>query len=244
MAASYLFNGPRECIIWGANQYFQGINMENKQSTDTQAKDTRKLTKDEIKRTELFNKTTEDLGSQGYRRENITVSSGKANLFGILAGAVPANVLAVAFYISTNTIYGDIDNLWMFLAIPIFLASIIIHELLHGTGWILFTKGKFKSIAFGVVWKALMPYCTCKEPLRKGQYITGLLLPFIILGVIPGIFSCIFASFPLFIYSVMMMICAGGDLLIFFLIMKSKLKGDVLFLDHPTDVGLAAFVKG
>ena len=39
-------------------------------------------------------------------------------------------------------------------------------------------------------------------------------------------------------------ICAGGDLLIFFLIMKSKLKGDVLFLDHPTDVGLAAFVKG
>ena len=89
-----------------------------------------------------------------------------------------------------------------------------------------------------------MPYCTCKEPLRKGQYITGLLLPFIILGVIPGIFSCIFASFPLFIYSVMMMICAGGDILIFFLIMKSKLKGDVLFLDHPTDVGLAAFVKG
>ena len=68
MAASFLFNGPRECIIWGANQYFQGINMENKQSTDTQAKDTRKLTKDEIKRTELFNKTTEDLGSQGYRR--------------------------------------------------------------------------------------------------------------------------------------------------------------------------------
>ena len=46
MAASFLFNGPRECIIWGANQYFQGINMENKQSTDTQAKDTRKLTKE------------------------------------------------------------------------------------------------------------------------------------------------------------------------------------------------------
>lgn len=216
---------------------------EPQQSRDTQAKDSRKLTKAEIARTELFNKITADLESRGYRRENITVSSAKANLLGMVAGGVPVIPFFFAYFIINRTLNTDIDTIWVYLMLPIFVASIIIHELLHGTGWILFTKGKFKSIAFGVVWQALMPYCTCKEPLRKGHYITGLVLPFIILGVIPCIISCVIGSIALLFFGGMMIVCAGGDLLIFFLIMKSKLKGDVLFLDHPTDVGLAAFVK-
>ena len=133
--------------------------------------------------------------------------------------------------------------IWIYLSIPILIASIIIHELLHGTDWIIFTKGKFKSIAFGVVWQALMPYCTCKEPLRKGHYIVGLVLPFIILGIIPCIIACAIGSIALLLFGCMMIVCAGGDLLILVLILKTGLKGDVLFLDHPTDVGLAAFVK-
>ena len=68
-------------------------------------------------------------------------------------------------------------------------------------------------------------------------------MPCIVLGIIPAVLACFFADTFLLAFGFVMTVCAGGDLMIFLMILKSKLKGDVLFLDHPTDVGLAAFVR-
>lgn len=203
----------------------------------------RKLTKAEAARKELFIKLSADLEKQGYRRENLTVSAVKANLLGIVAGLIPGIPFAVIYLIVTRGVITEVSEIWYMLFFPVFIVSIIVHELLHGVGWSVFAEGHFKSIAFGVIWQMLTPYCTCKVPLRKGHYITGLLLPAVILGIVPCVLACIFCSIELLFFGGLMLICAGGDLLIFVLILRTKLKGDVLFLDHPTDIGLAAFVR-
>jgi len=210
---------------------------------EDQEKQERKLSKAEIERTERFAKLSSELEGQGYEKRNLTVSTAAANIAGIGLGflfALP--VIAVYFILGKWNGY-EPTAAGFLIAAPSFILSIVVHELLHGSGWILFTKGKFKSIAFGVVWEALMPYCTCKEALRKSQYIFGLLLPCIVLGYIPGMIACISGNGILLGYSVLMIVSAGGDLMVMLLILKSKLKGDVLFVDHPTEIGLAAFVK-
>ena len=57
-----------------------------------------------------------------------------------------------------------------------------------------------KDIEFGVMWKYLTPYCTCRKSLKRGQYITGNLMPTIVLGFIPAIASIISGS--LFVFAV------------------------------------------
>lgn len=210
---------------------------------DEQENKERKLSKAEIERTERFAKLSSELEEQGFKKQNLTVSAAAANVAGLVLGFLLAlPVIAVYYFMGKWNGY-EPSIAALFISIPAFILGIVVHELLHGSGWILFTKGKFKSIAFGVVWEALMPYCTCKEALKKGQYIFGLLLPCIVLGYIPGIISCINGSGVLLGYSVLMIVSAGGDLMVMLLILKSKLKGDVLFVDHPTEIGLAAFVR-
>ena len=210
---------------------------------DEQKNKERKLSKAEIERTERFAKLSSELEEQGYKKQNLTVSATAANVAGLGLGFLLAIPVIAAYYFMGKWNGYEPSKIALFLSIPAFILSIIIHELLHGSGWIMFTKGKLKSIAFGVVWEALMPYCTCKEALRKGQYIIGLMLPCIVLGYIPGIISCFNGNGVLLGYSVLMIVSAGGDLMVMLLILKSKLKGDVLFVDHPTEIGLAAFVK-
>ena len=218
-------------------------NQADQKNENGKAPEGRKLSKDEQKRKELFEKVSSDYTDKGYGIENLTTSAIKANVFGTLTGFIVAQPFIAAYYLSKTWDGYEPSAAGFMLIFPVFLASIIVHELLHGTGWALFTKNKFKSIAFGVVWQALTPYCTCKEPLRKGQYIVGLILPCLILGFIPSVIACFTGNGLLLGFGALMIVCAGGDLMVLFMILKAKLKGDVLFLDHPTDIGLVAFVK-
>ena len=217
--------------------------MEEKDENLIREPQGRKLTKAESIRMKQFALTSADLEEKGYKLTNLTVSAAKANVLGIVAGCVLALPFVLAFHFMIGLNNHEVKPLYLILCPVAMIVSIVVHELLHGAGWILFTKGKFKSIAFGVVWEALMPYCTCKEALRKGQYLTGLVLPLLILGIIPSALALVFGSFYLLIYGAVMIICAGGDICILFLILTTKLKGDVLFVDHPSEIGLAALVK-
>ena len=76
------------------------------------------------------------------------------------------------------------------------------------------------------------------------HYIAGLLMPCITLGVIPAVIAIITGNSLIMMYAALMIICAGGDLFILCLIIKKMpRKKDVLFLDHPTAIGLVCFVK-
>ena len=101
------------------------------------------------------------------------------------------------------------------LFLLVFFALIVLHELIHGITWSLFTENRMKDIEFGVMWKYLTPYCTCRKSLKRGQYITGTLMPTIVLGFIPAIAS----------------------------IISGRQSRDTLFHDHPYEAGLVVFDK-
>ena len=192
------------------------------------------MTKDEAKRQAIFDGITEEFTANGYELKDLTTTALKANVIGPLIGAVLSVPFIAAYFLLGHNLKSATEFEFFWIALSgLLIVSIVVHELIHGI-----TMG-----AFGIIVQYLTPYCSCKEPLRKHQYILGLLMPCIVLGIIPMILALIFGSFLLLVYGAFMTITAGGDLLIMSMILKSSYKGDVYFVDHPTKIGLAVFVK-
>ena len=130
-------------------------------------------------------------------------------------------------------------SLWFCLLI---ILTTIIHEGLHGLGWVSACKEGWKSIRFGVMWDSLTPYCHCKEALSVGQYYLGLFLPMLVLGF--GISAAaLITHIPLLMYTgAINILMAGGDATIGCILVKYIGK-KVRILDHPNQCGCIAFVK-
>ena len=208
----------------------------------------RKLSKKEQERKEAYEKVCEKMEKDGYKKHDLIVGILFANIAAIFL-AVPFVAVMVIIYFSVNTGIFDSIPFWDFylqliFSCALFLILVVIHELIHGFTWGCFAKNHFKSISFGIIWKAVTPYCTCSEPLKKWQYILGALMPTIILGLGLGIISIFSGSITLFFTAMFMFLGGGGDMLIVLkmLMYKSKYK-DTVFYDHPYECGLVVFEK-
>ena len=138
----------------------------------------------------------------------------------------------------------ETSPIWYFVFAISFIVLIVVHELVHGATWALFTGDGFKSIEFGFIKKYLTPYCTCKVALPKKAYILGALMPLILLGIIPLIISIVIGSFGLMWLGIIMVVSAAGDILIVNKILRYKTDAsDILYFDHPTDAGGIIFEK-
>ena len=205
----------------------------------------RKLSKDEEKRLEEFEKLSIEMEEKGYQMRPLTVSIVKANLFAI-ALAVPVFIGGIILFFLLHK-DGDIDfgifsNPILFTAAVLLLT--LVHELIHGSTWACFTKNHFRDIAFGFMKQYLTPYCSCKVPLHKSAYITGSLMPLILLGIVPAVIAEIIGSFPLLIISLVMITEAAGDILIVINTLKYRSDAeDILYLDHPTQAGGVIFER-
>ena len=143
------------------------------------AKNERKLTPAEQKRKEQFALVCEEMERQGYRKIDLTIGVVKANLlalivmlpFAVLSGAV---VLSRVSFLSMAESMSPFDFL-LYLLVMLLLTAV--HEGIHALTWAMFGKDYWKSIRFGVIWKALTPYCTCLRPAKRGQYILGAAMP-------------------------------------------------------------------
>ncbi|HIX72996.1 MAG TPA: DUF3267 domain-containing protein [Candidatus Anaerobutyricum stercoripullorum] len=182
--------------------------------------------------------------AEGYEEKEEVISILKANLMAFVT-AGPIAILEIAVWILVGIPEKGLLSLnsaswfWVF-----FIASIFIHELLHGVGWSIFTKGKWKSIHIGMMWKTLTPYCHCKEPLKPREYLVGAAMPFLVLGI--GLFAAALAagSSLLFLLSIVNVLCAGGDTtLICMLFSYLNRKDNCYILDHPTKCGFVTFSK-
>ncbi|MCR5458464.1 MAG: DUF3267 domain-containing protein [Acetatifactor sp.] len=215
-------------------------NKEKKEQTNG-----RKLTKAEQRRLEAFRKQEEEMLQNGYEKKDLTTSALKANTLGCLYGAILALIVFLIGYAFGARLEDDGKNPWNMLLIVLFLILVVVHELIHGITWGLFAKGGFKkNIEFGFIVQYMTPYCTCKAALKKWAYVIGSLMPCIVLGI--GI--CVLAFFlhhgPTFFLGALMIVSAGGDLLITQMILMHKTKAkEVLYMDHPTDIGLVTFEK-
>ena len=209
-------------------------------------KEERTLTKAEEKRLQIFNRISNELEQEGYTKTDLTTSVAKANIVGIIYGLILAVPFAVIFFLVNRDFAMDFGDhfyvKWTILLVAALFLTVV-HELIHGLTWGLFAKERFKSIEFGVIWKMLTPYCTCKEPLKKNQYIVGSLMPCLVLGILPCIISWFNQNIWVLLMGVIMIMGAGGDLLISKMILSSKNRQSGLYLDHPTEVGLVVFTK-
>lgn len=107
----------------------------------------------------------------------------------------------------------------------------MIHALFFG----LYAQDGFKTIKFGINWKAIAPYCHCNEPIKVKNYRIAILMPTVFVGFIPLIIGFIVGEINIVAVSTFMIIGGLGDFIALW--MLKDFKKDTVVLDHPSKIG-------
>ena len=222
------------------NDYFCVLNEKETMKSEKN----RKLSAKEQRRLNVFEETCERLSQKGYKKTDLTISIVKANLFVFLL-AIPVVAIGVLLFAWKNPIsllmpspHGSL------LFFVLFFVLVVVHELIHGLTWSLYAEHHFKDIEFGFMKEYLTPYCTCTTPLLKSHYIMGALMPCVVLGILPTAIGILLGSHLLFWIGIVMILAAGGDIMIVIKVLAYKSQRDskeILVYDHPTQAGSVIF---
>lgn len=176
----------------------------------------------------------------------LTISSGKAHLYSFLLFLPFALVSILAWCSVWGT---DIAGRYkaempsgiegVVVVLVVMIAGTAIHELIHGLTWSLFTGKGLGSIRFGFSLKSLVPYCHCQEPLKVREYITGAIMPGVVIGIIPLIVAIAAGNIAWFSFGLFFTFAAGGDMLIISLLVKQPSEASVQ--DHPEKIGCCIY---
>ncbi|WP_449316805.1 DUF3267 domain-containing protein [Rubneribacter sp.] len=178
------------------------------------------------------------IGEHGRRRRRAGGAASRR------AGRAAARPCGIGFFLLHPEGGGTFDLFGMLLVLVAFLALIVAHELIHGLVWGICAKRHWKAVSFGVIWKYLTPYCTCDEPLSRRAYVAGALAPTIVLSLVPVAVAYVTGSILWLGIGLLMILGGGGDLAIVLKMLRFKPDdADVLYLDHPYECGLVAFVR-
>lgn len=206
---------------------------------------TRALNKAELKRKSIFEAREEILYQEGYKKKELTIGIVKANVMALLI-MIPVVGLLFMIYSKLNGGFEIIANGFMdkIILLIVFIILIILHELIHGITWAIYSKNHFRDIEFGVIWGMLTPYCACKSELTKKQYIIGAIMPTILIGIIPAVVAIVFHIDILLLHSLIMILAGGGDVIIVSKLLLHREKGkESMYLDHPYECGVVVFEK-
>lgn len=146
------------------------------------------------------------------------------------------NILAIILFIIVGSIVYLIEfneiytiNLSMSNFFLLMFIWLIIHELLHGIGFLLFKEVKLKNITLGMFLEKGVFYCMCKQNIGKKVILTSLLFPITIIGFITLIIGMIINNYELVFLSILNIVSSIGDIvmIIYFL----KCPKDIIYLD-------------
>lgn len=171
------------------------------------------------------------------RQHKVAINIISANIFALILIFAAAVVFAVPFFLLQPD-WKDVsfssytDFIWFLIMLVV---GVPLHEGIHGLTWGLVNKGGFRHVSFGVIWKFLTPYCHYSEPMSRGRYIAGAVMPFLLLGLLPAVASLFNGNFYMLIFGVLYIGAAAGDLWMTWLILKEP--KNALFLDHPSEAG-------
>lgn len=211
-------------------------------SGEDKKKEKRALSKAEQSRLDRFQSIVKELETQGYMRHDLTISIKKANAFAILL-LIPLCIIGYgAYYLVNRSFDFGGSNIWLFLAA--FVVLVVVHELIHGLFWSIFTPHHFKDIEFGIMRPSYNPYCTCLVPLEKTQYLIGTVMPLILLGVLPMIVGIAIKNTDVLFLGILMADGAAGDIMIIHRLLGYKSSaGEITYMDHPTEAGGVVFER-
>ena len=204
----------------------------------------RKLTPAEERRQQKLNEVTQRLEEEGYTRNDLTIDLAKANVI-ISFASVPVFVLGIFLYYRLCGVQGFGMGVKGLIIYAIgYIVLIVAHELVHGLTWSFFSPNHWKDIDFGFIVKTMNPYCTCGEPLEKGQYILGAMMPLLVTGIIPTVIAFLIGSFPFLLVGLSLIIGAGGDIMLVLKLLRFRTYAkEILIYDHPTEAGSIMFTR-
>lgn len=137
-----------------------------------------------------------------------------ANILGIVIFII---LLAFSFLIKAD-MYVDMNFAILFL---IMLLYLVLHEFLHGVGYLL-GGTKRKNISYGIALEKGILYCMAYQELTKKNILISLQMPFMVIGVITYIIGYFFHIPVLLWLSIVNLIGASMDLMMFLYILRIK----------------------
>jgi hypothetical protein len=170
-----------------------------------------------------------------------TVSLLAANVFGMLFGLLPAaglHLLYSAVWLGRAVQTPPEWFTWLHF-LGLLVAGIVVHELLHGLGWMVFGGVARADIQFGVKWKMLTPYAHTPARMATRAYRWAVLLPGLVLGVVPALLAIASGSVLLLTFGLAFTVAAGGDFLVLWLLRDVPAEAEVA--DHPTKAGSVVY---
>lgn len=146
------------------------------------------------------------------------------------------NILAIVLFVIIGPIILFVErNDPYIIQLPISIFFIlmfiwlIIHEVLHGIGFIIFKSVKKENITFGMFLEKGIFYCMCKQNIGKKIILTSLLFPITIIGFITLIIGMIINSYELVFLSILNIVSSIGDIVM--TIYFFKCPKDIIYLD-------------
>lgn len=174
-----------------------------------------------------------------------SISFVKANIFSTFL-LVPVFLILVAPYTllwGTDRLLAGIQvttqNVW--ISLMIFVLGIVTHEWLHGITWKLAGKLPKNVITYGIKWEILTPYAHLTIPVTIETYRLGGMMPFIVLGIIPGLTGMISGSGWLLVFGLIFSLAATGDILVWWVL--RGVPSNTRVEDHPDRVGCYLLVE-
>lgn len=187
------------------------------------------------------------MADESYKKIELATTATEANVQA-LAFALPVMLVLLVPYVllwpeqfstealrELSKIYGGRMLFLPFLMMLVFIPGAVLHELLHGLTWATFCKNGIRSIKYGVHWKALSPYCHCKEVLPLKPYILGGMMPGVVMGVFPAVIGISIGNPWLFFFGLFFTLAAAGDMLVLWMLRHCQ--STDLVQDHPDKIG-------
>jgi hypothetical protein len=193
------------------------------------------------------------MNASEHNEEEVTITAKNLNMKALQLMLPLVIITFVPYYLIWRD-YFSIDSIRAFIQstkswngygtiviLMVLLAGIVVHELIHGFTWAIFSKNGFRSIRFGIIWKELTPYCHCTQPMPVLHYRIGTFMPALVLGLLPTFVSYVTGNFWCAVFGAVFTAAAAGDFMILNILKNEN--GNDLVRDHPEKVGYYIYRK-
>jgi putative zincin peptidase len=120
-------------------------------------------------------------------------------------------------------------------SVALMLAAVLVHELLHAAGFLLFGRAPRGEVRLGFQPRTLTPFASCRVPVRAAAYRVAGLLPALVLGGLPVLAAWATGSGTLLLWGWLMLALAGGDVAAVWAM--RNVPGDAMVVDDAARVG-------
>jgi hypothetical protein len=182
---------------------------------------------------------------ENYQQKEMKLNGFICNILALVMMLVLASLFGFIFYqiwgtlgiqfgstLNIQFIYYFVFNFLIFLSA--FFAFLLANEFMTGMYWSKYTEVKIK-----VIMKSLFRFCYCKEPIKIKNYIIGLIIPIIFLGMIPLIMGMIYGNIFVLGFGIIFISNGAGAIMTMYLLRKEDKNNWIKDMDST--VGLIIF---